>query len=358
VILILCLCALSSASRVDAQTRPVLLAAAGYPGIVAADLSYDGVGRVYAADAFAGGAAVYTVGAGGIGLTLTAVVPFAQTATQRLSGIAVNQPAGQVFWLVSDSIGPTETLVRTNLAGGARVTIGTLAFPLPPIPNGMDLDPATGNLIVNDVPNATLNTFTTAGVFVSSCTIASGLSTGYASNPTRGFGLVTADLTGGGVTTNLLRVSLAGGACTPVGPRGTTIPGPGLNIISFDYGPVASYGFGANPGLTLFAYDLATQNVFQVGVYSSFVRGDCNTAGAVDLSDLIFMLNAISTGTRPPCTLACDADASGAFGIGDVTFLATFLFLAGPPPPAPFPACGEIAAPPPGMDCILNGSCP
>lgn len=357
-VLILCLCALSSASRVDAQTTPVPLAVASYPGAVAADLAYDGVGRVYAADAWAGGAVVYTVGAGGVGLTMSGVVPFTQTATQRVSGIAVRQAAGQVFWLVSDAAGSTDTLVRTNLAGGARVIIGVLTFPVAPFPNGMDFDPATGNLVINDVGNATLNSFTTAGVFVSSCTIPSGRSTGYASNPTPGFGLVSASLTGTGVASNLLRVSLTGGVCTLVGRRGTTVPGPGLNVISFDYGPVASYGFGANPGLTLFGYDFATQNVFQVGVYSSFIRGDCNTSGNVDLSDVLTMWTAILTGVRPQCTLACDADDNGSFGANDAVALANFLFVGGPPPPAPFPACGEDGTPPSGIDCILNVSCP
>jgi hypothetical protein len=78
------------------------------------------------------------------------------------------------------------------------------------------------------------------------------------------------------------------------------------------------------------------------GVIESFVRGDANLDGRVDLSDAIYGLLYLFTGTPvPPCLDAADSDDSGHITIGDAVYLLTYLYSGGPPPPAPFPAAGE-----------------
>jgi hypothetical protein len=73
-----------------------------------------------------------------------------------------------------------------------------------------------------------------------------------------------------------------------------------------------------------------------------FVRGDANADGRVDLSDGIFIIGFLFLGSgRPSCLKAADADASGRLELTDTIFLLNRLFRGGPPPPPPFPSCGD-----------------
>ena len=75
-----------------------------------------------------------------------------------------------------------------------------------------------------------------------------------------------------------------------------------------------------------------------------FLRGDCNSDGAVDaIEDGLFLLfYSFAQGTFPQCVAACDANGDGSvLGEGaDAVWLLSYGFLGGPPPVAPFPACG------------------
>ncbi len=76
---------------------------------------------------------------------------------------------------------------------------------------------------------------------------------------------------------------------------------------------------------------------------ASFVRGDADESGAIDVTD------AVSTIRHPfepgpaavRCLDAADADDSGTIDLSDPVFLLSALFRGGAPPPAPFPECGE-----------------
>ena len=90
-----------------------------------------------------------------------------------------------------------------------------------------------------------------------------------------------------------------------------------------------------------------------------FIRGDCNTDGAVDIADSIFELNVLFGGQGPEaCSEACDANDDEAFDIADAIYVLTFLFSMGSPPPLPFPDCGVEPVPAGILGCTNFPPCP
>jgi len=83
-----------------------------------------------------------------------------------------------------------------------------------------------------------------------------------------------------------------------------------------------------------------------------FIRGDGNADGGADLSDAVaVLLGLFEGGAGLPCEAAADLDDDGKIDLSDPIRLLGFLFLAGPPPAAPFPGCGPDPSPgPPGCD--------
>jgi hypothetical protein len=75
---------------------------------------------------------------------------------------------------------------------------------------------------------------------------------------------------------------------------------------------------------------------------ASFLRGDANGDGRLNLSDGAFVLNRLFRGGREPrCQDAADVDDNGVIDISDAVYALNFLFSRGPPPPPPFPRAGE-----------------
>jgi hypothetical protein len=74
----------------------------------------------------------------------------------------------------------------------------------------------------------------------------------------------------------------------------------------------------------------------------TFVRGDADANGSINITDGIFLLNALfSGGTAPTCRDAADSDDSGALNITDGIFLLNWLFAGGRKPPEPAPPGGS-----------------
>jgi len=74
---------------------------------------------------------------------------------------------------------------------------------------------------------------------------------------------------------------------------------------------------------------------------SGFRRGECNGDGVQDLSDAVFPLFFLFSGTpRPVCEDACDANDDGQLDVTDVIEILDFLFRGGNAPAAPFPGYG------------------
>ncbi len=78
----------------------------------------------------------------------------------------------------------------------------------------------------------------------------------------------------------------------------------------------------------------------------SFVRGDANLDGKVNLSDAITVLSYLFLGGRAPgCQDAGDVNDSGDLGITDAIFLLNHLYLGAAPPRPPYPLPGRDQTP-------------
>lgn len=94
----------------------------------------------------------------------------------------------------------------------------------------------------------------------------------------------------------------------------------------------------------------------------TFIRGDANFDGKVDLSDSIFLNNYLfKGGSLPSCNDAADANDDGKVDISDGIYLNNYLFLGtGSAPPAPYPDAGfdptqdEIGCGPDGQGGICQ----
>jgi hypothetical protein len=86
-----------------------------------------------------------------------------------------------------------------------------------------------------------------------------------------------------------------------------------------------------------------------------FLRGDANADGVVDLSDAVFMLESLChRGIALPCEAAADSNRDGVINISDAVYSLEYMFSGGPPPPAPFPACGTHRT---GLGCDGHPAC-
>lgn len=82
---------------------------------------------------------------------------------------------------------------------------------------------------------------------------------------------------------------------------------------------------------------------FPTGGGPEFVRGDCNRDGSVGIGDALAMLDYLFSGGSVLCLEACDASDDDAVQINDPLSLLGYLFSGSPPPPVPFPDCGDDA---------------
>ncbi len=88
-----------------------------------------------------------------------------------------------------------------------------------------------------------------------------------------------------------------------------------------------------------------------------FIRGDANRDRAVNLSDVVTILQYLFAKTAYagslPCPDAADLDNNGAIGLSDALGLSNFLFLRGEAPAAPYPMAGRDRDydAPDGMGC-------
>ncbi len=88
----------------------------------------------------------------------------------------------------------------------------------------------------------------------------------------------------------------------------------------------------------------------------SFIRGDTNGDGDVDLSDAVTTLGWLFLGGDAPlCIESADADGDTKATITDAIYLLQHLFLSGPRPPPPFPACARTDFY--SLPCTPPGAC-
>lgn len=87
-----------------------------------------------------------------------------------------------------------------------------------------------------------------------------------------------------------------------------------------------------------------------------FIRGDANTDGLVEISDIAFTLTHLFQGGAASCRDAMDANDDGVVDLSDAVHGLTYLFGMGDPPPAPASWCG-VDPTPDGLDCARNVTC-
>lgn len=72
----------------------------------------------------------------------------------------------------------------------------------------------------------------------------------------------------------------------------------------------------------------------------SFLRGDTNSDGSVNIADAVYALTYLfQFGATPACLASADANFDGQVNIADAVYLLSYLFQGGQAPPAPFPTC-------------------
>ncbi len=84
-----------------------------------------------------------------------------------------------------------------------------------------------------------------------------------------------------------------------------------------------------------------------------FARGDANNDSSVDIADPVFTLDYLFVaGPNFACFDAADANNDGQVNIADAIYTLSFLFVPGsPPPPTPYPGCGEDVGNFDQLDC-------
>lgn len=92
---------------------------------------------------------------------------------------------------------------------------------------------------------------------------------------------------------------------------------------------------------------------------AEFVRGDVNQSGSVNITDSVLIFQVLFHGRDAwvaPCDDALDADDSGDLQMLDGIHIMSYLFLQGPPIPAPA-TCGADPTPDDDLGCESYSSC-
>ena len=77
----------------------------------------------------------------------------------------------------------------------------------------------------------------------------------------------------------------------------------------------------------------------------------------MNLADAVAALGYLFQGVVIGCRLTLDANDDSVANIGDPVYLLDHLFSGGPPPPEPFPFCGDDPTPGGDLECIRQ-ACP
>ncbi|MGE3166243.1 MAG: M12 family metallo-peptidase [Planctomycetota bacterium] len=113
--------------------------------------------------------------------------------------------------------------------------------------------------------------------------------------------------------------------------------------------PVVDLTFGLSDGSALRPARIS--GFLSAVAGASFVRGDANATGSVDISDAVLTLGYLFAGDSVSCLDALDVADDGQVNIGDAISLLSYLFSGGTAPAAPFPAAG-IDPTPDAIDCV------
>ena len=113
---------------------------------------------------------------------------------------------------------------------------------------------------------------------------------------------------------------------------------PGTDYHLQESSPCINAGNNNAPGLPYFDFDGNTRirgGYVDMGVYEyiTFIRGDVNNSGAVELGDVVYLISYLyKNGPAPNPLLVGDVNCSGMVELGDVVFLISYLYKGGPAP--------------------------
>lgn len=114
--------------------------------------------------------------------------------------------------------------------------------------------------------------------------------------------------------------------------------------LTTDVTPVSGVGFPPTDNLLVDPSGVALQPLLIAGELTaagvSFIRGDRNGDGAIDIADAVGILGFLFSGETASCLDALDSNDDGGVNIADAVYLLDFLFTGGSPPPAPHPNAG------------------
>jgi hypothetical protein len=76
--------------------------------------------------------------------------------------------------------------------------------------------------------------------------------------------------------------------------------------------------------------------ILDIEVTPSFIRGDANGDGVIELGDVVYIINYVYRGGDPPIPMeAGDCTCDGIVELGDIVYLINYLYRGGPPPGCP-----------------------
>jgi len=105
-------------------------------------------------------------------------------------------------------------------------------------------------------------------------------------------------------------------------------PGEDCNITLHGDGTLTVYGYGGDFGGE--EYDCPGDGVI---VWLQVIRGDPNGDGAIDLGDVVYLINYLYRDGDPPTYIeAGDCNCDGIVDLGDVVYLINYLYREGDPP--------------------------
>ena len=342
---------LASPSVSAQETAIPVLNSAPFPGTAIGDICYDPFSnQVYVLDLNTFDTHTYTATLGYLGVTPAAFPP-----NEAVYGITTDPASGAVIWATSNGLTGLNSIYASITVGAVPTFVANIASPTLGTVFGIDAAIGfAGTLLINDISGSAHVSDYFGAALIPPTPLAPAVGASFGISHLGGVYSAHSTQTisaAGTVVDSLFLTDLSTGA--PVDNVGVLLSPSGNGSFGIDYGALTAAG--AN---TLYYGDQATNSIVHTTIQRTFIRGDANADGVVNVADAIFMLLfKFVGGPPPPCSDAGDANDDGACNISDVLALLNTLF-AGAPIPAPSVTCGFDPTPDANRCLLSSGNCP